>query len=250
MHMVENLFNLVTIGRLLEQYGLNHYSVIIKPELESTNNYALENIEQLSDNSVIVCEKQTSGQGRGGKVWKSQAYIDVTASLIHKFPLDFNYELLPLVISVAVNRLFKQLRVATKVKWPNDIWLLDKTKVVGILLAAKTVGDERYIVTGIGLNNIQNWERNGLLVDLIKQVNDVLMEYKVFGFALFRQEWLDNCIHHRKIISLYQHGQLLARGMHMDLTNNGKIILKDQNSSVISEYFGATISLTIEDLVS
>jgi len=229
------------------QAGLNNYKVMTHEELASTNKYALENIKQLENNSVIVCEGQSAGLGRNGKVWSSRPYIDISVSFVHKFPLDFDYELLPLVIAVAVNRLFKQLRVSTKIKWPNDIWQLNKTKIAGILLSAKIHANERYIVTGIGLNNIENWERNNLLINLITHVENVLSEYKIFGFAIVRQEWLDNCIHYRKVISLYQGGELLDHGIHIDLTSNGKIVIEDQNNGEIREYSGSTISLIFED---
>lgn len=245
--MSKNSFNLSEINQLLLKSKLDNYNVVIHEELASTNTYALNNIKQLSNNSVIVCENQTAGIGRNGKTWSSKAYIDVIASFVHTFTLDFEYELLPLVIAVAINRLFKHLRVTTKVKWPNDIWLPDKTKIVGILQSAKIHANERYIITGVGLNNIQNWERNDLLVNLIKQVNNVLSEYKIFGFAIFRQEWLDNCIHYKKRISLYRGDDLLDSGIHIDLTIDGKIMIKDQNNGMVRGYSGSTISLIIED---
>src|SRR5579863_1616704 len=213
-----NKYNHNQISHKLMQAGLSNYTVIIHEELVSTNTYALDNIGQLKNNSVIVCEGQSAGLGRNGKAWTSRPYIDISASFVHKFPLDFDYELLPLVMAVAVNRLFKQLRVNTKIKWPNDIWLSNKTKIAGILLSAKIHANERNIVTGIGLNNIENWERNNLLLNLIIHVENVLSEYKTFGFAIVRQEWLDNCIHYRKVISLYQGNELLDHGVHIDLT--------------------------------
>lgn len=238
------------IAQKLIQSGLGNYKVMIHEELASTNTYALDHIEQLENNSVIVCEGQSAGLGRNGKTWTSRPYLDMSVSFVHKFPLDFDYELLPLVIAVAVNRLFKQLRISTKIKWPNDIWTcsrIDKIKIAGILLSAKIYANERYIVSGIGLNNIENWERNNLLINLITHVENVLSEYKVFGFAIVRQEWLDNCTHYRKVISLYQGGELLDHGIHIDLTSNGKIVIEDKNNGEIREYSGSTVSLIFED---
>ncbi|MCC2645685.1 MAG: biotin--[acetyl-CoA-carboxylase] ligase [Burkholderiales bacterium] len=240
-----NNFNFNKINQMLKQSGLENYTVIYHDQLESTQSYALNNIQQLNNNSVIVCEVQTNGIGRNGKIWSSKPYIDIAVSLVHAFSLDFEYELLPLVIAVAINRLFKQLRVNTKVKWPNDIYLADKTKVAGILQSAKVYANERYIVTGIGLDNIQNWDRNNLLLSLIIQVENVLSEYKIFGFAIFRQEWLDNCIHYHRQISLYRSGNLIDCGIHVDLTNNGKIVVKDHTG--LREYSGSSISLIVED---
>lgn len=245
--MSQNPFNLNELGSLLDQSDLSHYNIIIHQQLDSTQMYALNNIHKFADNSVIVCENQISGIGRNGKVWVSRPYKDLMISFVHKFPLELKYDLLPLVIAVAVNRLFRHLQVAAKIKWPNDICLPDKTKVAGVLQSAKTLTNDRYIITGIGLDNIGNWERNKLLAELIKQVNNCLSEYKIFGFAVFRQEWLDNCIHYRKKISLYQAQNLLDSGIHTNLSVDGKIMIKDQNSGIIKEYSGSAISLIIED---
>lgn len=242
---MKNSFNLSQINQMLKHAGLDNYTVMLHEELDSTSVYALNHIDELKDNSVIVCESQTQGIGRNGKGWTSKPYVDITASFVHKFPPGFEYELLPLVVAVAVNRLFKQLRISTKIKWPNDIWLQNKIKVAGILQSAKIHANERYIVTGIGLNNIATWERNNLLVNLITQVENVLSEYKIFGFAIVRQEWLDNCIHYRQIISLYKGSNLLDHGLHIDLTSNGKIMIQDQNSGAIREYSGSSISLIV-----
>jgi biotin-(acetyl-CoA carboxylase) ligase len=242
-----NRLNPQQIKQKLAQLGRPDYNVMVYEELASTNTYALDNIAQFENNSVIVCERQNAGMGRNGKIWTSRPYIDLSVSFVHKFPLDFEYELLPLVIAVAVNRLFKQLRVSAKIKWPNDIWLLDNKKAAGILLSAKVYNNYRYIVSGIGLNNIDNWERNELLLNLIIHIENVLSEYKLFGFATVRQEWLDNCMHYRREISLYQDNKLLDNGIHVDLTNDGKIVLKSQSSGNICEYKGSAISLIVEN---
>ncbi|MCC2625867.1 MAG: biotin--[acetyl-CoA-carboxylase] ligase [Burkholderiales bacterium] len=241
-----NRLNADLIEQKLAQLGQKDYKVVIFEELDSTNTYALNNLAQFANNSVIVCENQSAGTGRNGKIWSSRPYVDLSVSFIHKFTLDFNYELLPLVIAVAVNRLFKQLRVSAKIKWPNDIWLPDNTKVAGILLSAKIQTNCRYIVAGIGLNNIHDWERNQFLADLIMHVEQVLSEYKIFGFATIRREWLDNCIHYHKKISLYQNNKLLDIGIHIDLASDGKIVLKSENTGSISKYNGSAISLIVE----
>lgn len=246
--MPKNPLNIAKINQLLVFYGLEDYTVVVHEKLASTNKYAQDNLDQLTNNSVIVCEQQLAGVGRNDKAWLSRAYTDLTVSLIHSFPLDFSYELLPLVIAVAVNRLFKTLAVATKIKWPNDIYLLDKTKVAGILQTAHIQASKRHIITGIGLDNIGSWERNNLLVNLIKQVEATIAEYKTFGFTMLGQEWLDNCIHHRQLISLYKGTNLLDRGIHIDLTSNGGITLQGGLSDNVREYSGSAISLIIEDL--
>jgi biotin-(acetyl-CoA carboxylase) ligase len=205
--MSDNIFNQQQIQYLLKQFLLDKYRVTILDKVDSTQNYAMQNLENLASNSVIVAEEQTVGRGRNGKVWTAKPCIDITASFIYKFALDFEYDLLPLVIAIAVNRLFKHLRVVTKIKWPNDILLPDKTKIAGVLIESKVCRNDRYLIIGIGIDNINSWNRNNLLVSLIQQVNNILSEYQIFGFATIRREWLDNCIHCGSRISLIIEGK-------------------------------------------
>lgn len=244
--MLNQKFNLQLINNILSIHLLNDYVVKIFEELHSTNKYALDNSHQLDNRSVIVCEYQSSGHGRNGKSW-AHTVNDIAVSVIYFLPPDVNYDLLPLVIAVAVNRMFKQNRISAKIKWPNDILMLDHRKVAGILIESKKIKDLRSIVIGVGINNVNHLDKNELLVSIIKHINNTFNEYQTFGFALLRQEWLDNCIHYNQIISLYRNKVLLDKGLHTDLTNDGKIKIRKIHTGEIMEYSGSTISLVVEE---
>ena len=220
----------------------NNYTVKIIDEINSTNTYILNNIGSLDNKTVVSAELQISGRGRNNKIWLSKIATDLTVSFLYLFPLEFNYELLPLVVGVSLNRLLKQYRIPNLIKWPNDIYSKDTGKIAGILLESGIRDNKRFVVVGIGLDNILDLERALLLSSLIYHMEHVIAEYSVFGFAMFRQEWLDNCLHYNKKISLYKNGNLLDSGVNIDLTSTGDLVIKSKNQ--IKEYNGNNISLT------
>jgi len=237
-----NKFIKVIIEHNLTKLGINNYHIIILDEIDSTNKYALLNSCQLNNKTIVTTEIQTAGYGRNGKVWLNRAGVDVSVSFIYRFALNAGYNLLPLVIAVGINRVFFELNMVTKIKWPNDILLGDGTKVSGVLVESKVEQNARVLVIGIGLNNIQMWNRNNLLSLLVKHVDAVISDYQKNGFKNLRLEWLKNCIHYQKQISLVQGGVVIAEGMHTDLTVEGEIQIKDK-LSLVKIYNGSQISL-------
>lgn len=237
-----NLLDKANILKYLQLESVKPYQVFILPQVDSTNKYAMEHLPQFVTNTVITTEMQTNGCGRNGKIWNSLPHLDITASFIYKLPVVTDYCLFPLVIAVAVNRLFKQYQVMTKIKWPNDILLLNGTKISGILVESKKTINEIGIIVGIGIDNIYKWDRNKLLSYLIKHVDYIINEYQHFGFATIRQEWLDNCVHYGQMVKLYSGNKKLDSGIHCDLTHDGAIQIKHGDGTT-KNYLGAHISL-------
>jgi BirA family biotin operon repressor/biotin-[acetyl-CoA-carboxylase] ligase len=220
----------------------NNYTVKMVDEINSTNTYILNNIGALDNKTVVSAELQSGGRGRNNKTWLSKIATDLTVSFLYLFPLEFNYELLPLVVAVCLNRLLKQYRIPNLIKWPNDIYSKGTGKIAGILLESGIRDNKRFVVVGIGLDNILDLDRALLLSNLIYHMEHVITEYSAFGFAMFRQEWLDNCMHYNKKVSLYKSGNLLDSGINIDLTSAGDLVIKSKNQ--IKEYNGNSISLT------
>ena len=221
---------------------LSSYNVKILEETNSTNTYILNNIGAFSNKTIVSTEFQSDGRGRNNKIWVSKIATDLTVSFLYFFPVDFNYELLPLVVAVCLNRLLKQYRISNFIKWPNDIYMQEGDKIAGILLESGIRENKRFVVVGIGLDNHLNIDRSELLTSLINHMEHVIAEYSVFGFAMFRREWLDNCIHYNKQVSLYKNGKILDSGINIDLTTTGNLVIKSKNQ--IKEYNGSSISLS------
>ncbi len=238
-------FDQTLISKYLSTFDQSKYIIKIIPEINSTSTFILNNLNVLSDKTIVTTELQLQGRGRGDNLWTSRLATDVAASILYFFPNDFEFELLPLITAVGLCRLLKQFGIRSYIKWPNDIYLQDKGKIAGILLESGIRDGRRFVVLGIGLNNIFEIKRNLLLSSLVNHMDHVIQEYKAFGFAMFRQEWLDNCIHLHKKVNIYQNDKLINSGLNIDLTYDGQLVIKNQEK--ISKYINGNVSLRLVD---
>lgn len=125
--------------------------------LPSTNDAALDRARAGdAGNLWIVADRQTSGRGRRGRVWVSDAgNLYASALLIDPCEAARLAEL-PFVAVVAAHRAVAEhvpgSGARVKIKWPNDL-LVDGAKVAGILLESTRLADGRCAVAvGIGIN--------------------------------------------------------------------------------------------------
>jgi len=117
--------------------------------VDSTNRYALDADR---DGILITAREQTAGRGRQGRMWFSPPSQNIYMTLAVKNP-DPRF---PLVAGVAVREALAGLlssAVEVKIKWPNDILILDH-KVCGILCEARG----NIAALGVGVNvNQSDW---------------------------------------------------------------------------------------------
>jgi BirA family biotin operon repressor/biotin-[acetyl-CoA-carboxylase] ligase len=98
--------------------------------------------------TVVTADEQSSGRGRGGRVWSAPAGAALLYSAILR-PLDLGHLLLPLAVPLAVCAAAEaEADVECKVKWPNDVWLQER-KLAGILIEARP---PEWAVIGVGVN--------------------------------------------------------------------------------------------------
>jgi BirA family biotin operon repressor/biotin-[acetyl-CoA-carboxylase] ligase len=131
-------------------------SVEVVAQTGSTNTDLLERARR-GDTApcLLVAEHQTAGRGRQGRGWQSAPGDSLTLSLgLPYAPRAWSG--LSLAVGVAVA---EALHEQVKLKWPNDLWLVDDhgdgRKLGGILietLALSAGTPDRYAVIGIGLN--------------------------------------------------------------------------------------------------
>ncbi len=128
-------------------------SVEVLPETDSTNTRLIERA-RAGDTSpcLMVAEHQTAGRGRQGRAWQSQPGASLTFSLA--LPLQASdWSGLSLVVGLA---LAEALGPEVRLKWPNDLWLLDADgngrKLGGILIETVAGPEPRQAVIGVGLN--------------------------------------------------------------------------------------------------
>jgi BirA family biotin operon repressor/biotin-[acetyl-CoA-carboxylase] ligase len=128
------------------------------PTCGSTNDeVAVRATAGLGEGLLIVADEQTKGRGRRGRSWHSRPGENLTFSLLLRPALPArNVAPLTLLAGAALAATLSQLRLAPKLKWPNDV-LLDVAggprKVAGILTEMSSEGDRiRHLVLGIGIN--------------------------------------------------------------------------------------------------
>lgn len=112
----------------------------------------------LGENNTILlaAEEQTEGRGRRGRRWYSAPGTGLTFSLGRRIRRPAReLSALSLVAGVAAVRALRALGVTkAALKWPNDL-LVERAKLGGILVEARTPGGKRagsYAVIGLGIN--------------------------------------------------------------------------------------------------
>lgn len=127
---------------------------------DSTNSEVARNIEEYDNLSVVATIEQSAGRGQRGNVWESTPGDNLTFSMAFK-PEDFpagEQFLISQATALAVCDYLTGKGIDSMVKWPNDIYVMDR-KICGILIENK-IRDGRLwcSIIGIGLNfNQTKW---------------------------------------------------------------------------------------------
>jgi len=130
-------------------------NIIVKNEIESTNNYARQMVsDNPEEGTVVLAQFQSHGRGQQGNSWESETAKNLLASII-LYPrfLDAGLQFyLSKIVSLAlINTLDPEISDIF-VKWPNDIYAGD-LKIAGILIENAVKGSVLdYSIVGIGLN--------------------------------------------------------------------------------------------------
>src|SRR5471032_360550 len=236
--------------------------VNVLPVIDSTNQYLLERITQLTSGDACVAEYQQAGRGRRGRKWFSPFGANLYFSMYWKLDQGPSAAMgLSLVIGIVMAEVLQKLGAEdVRVKWPNDLYLKDR-KLAGILveLTGKT-GDAAHLVIGAGINlrmretatdsidqgwiNLQeagvNIERNQLTATLLKELRLALRQFEVEGLTPFVTRWrhLDNFID-RPVKLLI--GEQEVQGIERGIDQQGALLL--EQDGVIKPFIGGEISL-------
>lgn len=230
--------------------------------IDSTNQYLLDRIGELSSGDACVAEYQQAGRGRRGRKWFSPFGSNLYLSMYWKLEQGPAAAMgLSLVIGIVMAEVLQRLGAeAVRVKWPNDLYLNDR-KLAGILveLTGKT-GDAAQLVLGAGINlkmrepasdainqgwiNLQeagvNIDRNELTATLLKELRSALLHFEQEGLAPFIPRWrgLDNFLD-RPVKLLI--GDQEIHGIERGIDPQGALLL--EQDGVLKPYIGGEISL-------
>jgi BirA family transcriptional regulator, biotin operon repressor / biotin---[acetyl-CoA-carboxylase] ligase len=201
---------------------------------------------------VCLCEIQSAGRGRRGRLWVSPFGASIAMSLGWTFREGARAKpALSLAVGVAISRALDRAGARdVRLKWPNDVWLADR-KIGGVLVELKAEADgAAQVVIGIGLNLRLSAEerraieaggarvaalqdacsaslsRNTLAAALLEELLRMLEGFEAEGFAPFRAEWLAlDALGGRAARVLGEQGGIagIARGVDVD----GALLLED-----------------------
>lgn len=103
-----------------------------------------------SHGTVVVAEGQTTGIGRHGRSWHSEAGAGLYLSIILRLPLPpDSLPVLTMALGLAVQRAVEDVcAVRCDLRWPNDLMLNEK-KMAGIMVQS---ADGGALIAGIGVN--------------------------------------------------------------------------------------------------
>ncbi len=227
--------------------------VILFDEIDSTNNYAKNNADNLQNGTIILAKKQTMGKGRLGRTFVSPENKGLYMSmLIKSHNCDLN--LITVLAAVSVYRsVLKVCKIKTKIKWVNDIHYNGK-KLCGIL--TEGVFDSKAnkidrLVIGIGLN-IEKWSElpveleniittleditgkktpyNKLCAEIVKNIEKLLKKTKTErGKKKILREYKKNLNVFNKDIVLVS-GNVKINGKIKDITDTGALIIIDNEN--------------------
>ena len=206
----------------------------------------------LPSGSALAVEWQNGGRGRLGRSWHSGLGNALTFSLLWRFDSGLSaLSGLSLAAGVALIRALHVFGIeSVKLKWPNDV-VSEKGKLAGILIEAQ--GDmlgPSAVVIGIGLNlYLQQQvlsrieqpvasllevlgnpslmpERNTLLAAILLELDSVLREFAVHGFAALREEWQSYHAYQNQPVQVLLPDGSVVNGMVRGVADDGALELE------------------------
>lgn len=123
------------------------------PEIDSTNTYLIQGIEERKNFETALADLQFKGRGRFGRTFESPKDGLYMSFVIDKkfYPID---TLTTIRAVVAAHRVLRKYEKDLRLKWVNDLYLHGK-KVAGILTEGRVdlkTGVVNKCVVGIGIN--------------------------------------------------------------------------------------------------
>ena len=186
--------------------ALSPYSVHYHRTISSTNEFIINQINQLKKGDLCLAEYQTAGRGRRGRQWLSPFAGQLIFSFYWTIDPKKALDGLSLVIGLAIAEALN-----TKVKWPNDI-LLSGRKLGGILV--EIINNKNgllNLVVGIGINvklpqsteisqpyaqlteQDPNIDRETILIKVIQRIYSRLAQFEEKGIdEEFMQQWINH----------------------------------------------------------
>lgn len=151
------VWNSLTITQALTSRWLAR-PVYFFPEIGSTNVWLKEHEQELEHGTVAITDHQTAGKGRLGRVWTAPPGTSLLLSALFRpgWPAPQSHWLTMIAGLAAVEAIRQETNCEVRLKWPNDVVVLDGRgvrKLGGILLEGEFEQDKlKLAIVGMGLN--------------------------------------------------------------------------------------------------
>ena len=220
-------------------------------EIDSTNKYAKERVNDIPDRTVVYTYKQTAGRGRLQRKWNYTGENNIYASIVLKPSDEMRdvYSNLTQLLCVVLAEAFEEYNINPKIKWPNDIRVNGK-KISGILAEAVTTqnGFLKGLILGFGVNLnvpkevLENIDQpatslnleTGKFIDkevfLQKVINKFCLYYNRFleeGFILIKEDYKRRAEFLNNDVAVKVFDKTIE-GKAIDITDNGALKLIDK----------------------
>lgn len=124
--------------------------MIYLKEVDSTNTYIKDHVDELDSFECVFTDTQTQGKGRIGHTWISEPKKNAAFSLLIKDKdIISKFNQISILTGLVVAEYLEMLGIQNvTLKWPNDVYV-NGLKICGILLEGKLPD---YVIIGIGVN--------------------------------------------------------------------------------------------------
>lgn len=240
-------------------------SVKVEQILDSTNQWLLDKIPNISNGQTCIAEYQLAGRGRRGRTWISPFASHLYFSYYWRF--DSGIEKLSglsLLVGIAtVNALQKVGIEGVALKWPNDLYYQGK-KLAGILIELNAQANEAcHTVIGIGINvrmppeqaklidqpwidlsslSSEKIDRNQLSAALILELQKLLPEYEKQGLKAYLAKWFElDCFLNKPVNVLLAENN--KAGICRGIDESGALLLEVDGQ--LESFIGGEVSLRL-----
>lgn len=214
----------------------------------STNNVARQLAEKgVDEGAVVIAEAQTKGKGRRGRKFVANKG-GVWMSLILRPRIDpMHASNITIMAAVSVTKALRSLGVEAVIKWPNDV-LVNGKKICGILTEMTAETDVvNFIILGIGIN-VNNdipletatsvrvelgrdADRLKFLQSLLEELESDYLTLKDEGFDPILWNWRRYSDTLGRPVEVTYQDEVI-KGMAQDVSEDGSLIVKQQDGSV------------------
>ena len=222
--------------------------------VDSTNNEVKRLAKKgCPQGTTVIAERQTSGKGRFGRVWKSPVGTGLWFSFLLRPEADFSkISGITLAAGLGVCRAVRNfMGLDAKIKWPNDV-IINNKKICGILTEAAAEADKiKYAVVGIGINvnnrNFPDEIKEKATSLTIENGNIPVDRTEFFKEVLFYTEKCIDCyLENHIILEDYKvlcatlgrnitviRGKNVLKGIAEDISESGDLIVTDENRNKV-----------------